>query len=33
MKYLSEFADPELARTLLDDTTATVTRRWAIMEV
>ncbi len=33
MKYLSEFADPDLARKLLDEIAATVTRHWAIMEV
>ncbi len=33
MKYLEEFSDPELARRLLDDIHATVTRPWAIMEV
>ncbi|MEU4213643.1 hydrogenase formation protein HypD [Streptomyces sp. NPDC026206] len=33
MKYLSEFQDPGLARRLLDDIHATVTRPWAMMEV
>lgn len=33
MKYLEEFQDPELARRLLDDIHATVTRPWALMEV
>ncbi|MFD7983499.1 hydrogenase formation protein HypD [Kitasatospora indigofera] len=33
MKYLEEFRDPELARRLLDDIRATVTRPWALMEV
>jgi hydrogenase expression/formation protein HypD len=33
MKYLDEFADPALARRLLDDIAATVTRPWAVMEV
>ncbi|GHC74088.1 hydrogenase formation protein HypD [Streptomyces cinnamoneus] len=33
MKYLSEFQDPQLARRLLDDIHATVTRPWAMMEV
>ncbi len=33
VKYLDEFGDPELARRLLDDIAATVTRPWAIMEV
>ena len=33
MKYLEEFSDPELAKRLLDDIHATVTQRWAIMEV
>lgn len=33
MKYLDEFQDPELARRLLDDIHATVTRPWALMEV
>ncbi|MEO6503463.1 MAG: hydrogenase formation protein HypD [Jatrophihabitantaceae bacterium] len=33
MKYLDEFNDPELAKRLLDDIHATVTRPWAIMEV
>lgn len=33
MKYLDEFNDPVLARRLLDDIRATVTRPWALMEV
>ena len=33
MKYLDEFSDPALARHLIDDIAATVTRPWAIMEV
>jgi hydrogenase expression/formation protein HypD len=33
MKYLDEFHDPDLARALLDEIHATVTRPWAIMEV
>ncbi|MEV7180827.1 hydrogenase formation protein HypD [Kitasatospora sp. NPDC093679] len=33
MKYLEEFQNPELARRLLDDIRATVTRPWALMEV
>ena len=33
MKYIEEFQDPELARRLLDDIHATVTRPWALMEV
>ncbi|MFJ1705634.1 hydrogenase formation protein HypD [Kitasatospora sp. NPDC088346] len=33
MKYLEEFQDPELARRLLADIRATVTRPWALMEV
>lgn len=33
MKYLSEFADPDLAARLLTDIAETVTRPWAIMEV
>ncbi len=33
MKYLDEFGDPELARSLLDDIARRVTRPWAIMEV
>lgn len=33
MKYIDEFQDPELARRLLDDIHATVTRPWALMEV
>jgi hydrogenase expression/formation protein HypD len=33
VKYVDEFNDPELARRLLDDIHATVTRPWAIMEV
>lgn len=33
MKYLSEFRDPALARRLLDEIAATVTRPWAVMEV
>lgn len=33
MKYIDEFQDPVLARKLLDDIHATVTRPWALMEV
>ncbi|MFJ2778693.1 MULTISPECIES: hydrogenase formation protein HypD [unclassified Kitasatospora] len=33
MKYLEEFQNPELARGLLDDIRAAVTRPWALMEV
>ena len=33
VKYIDEFQDPELARRLLDDIHATVTRPWALMEV
>ncbi len=33
MKYLEEFNDPELAKRLVDDIHATVTRPWALMEV
>jgi hydrogenase expression/formation protein HypD len=33
MKYLDEFHDPVLARRILDDIQATVTRPWAMMEV
>ncbi|MEV4925423.1 hydrogenase formation protein HypD [Streptomyces roseoverticillatus] len=33
MKYLEEFQDPALARRLLDEIHATVTRPWALMEV
>ncbi|MFH9352132.1 hydrogenase formation protein HypD [Kitasatospora sp. NPDC017646] len=33
MKYIEEFNDPELARRLLEDIRATVTRPWALMEV
>jgi hydrogenase expression/formation protein HypD len=33
VKYLDEFNDPELAKRLVDDIHATVTRPWAIMEV
>ncbi|HET6635660.1 MAG TPA: hydrogenase formation protein HypD, partial [Streptomyces sp.] len=33
MKFIEEFQDPELARRLLDDIHATVTRPWALMEV
>jgi hydrogenase expression/formation protein HypD len=33
MKYLDEFNDPQLAKRLLDDIHATVTRPWSIMEV
>jgi hydrogenase expression/formation protein HypD len=33
MRYLDEFADPVLARRLLDDIAAAVTRPWAVMEV
>ena len=33
MKYLDEFADPDLARRLFDEIAAKVTQPWAIMEV
>jgi hydrogenase expression/formation protein HypD len=33
MKYLDEYRDPELARSLLDRIAATVTRPWVIMEI
>jgi hydrogenase expression/formation protein HypD len=33
MRYIDEFNDPQLARRLLDDIHATVTRPWAMMEV
>lgn len=33
MKYIDEFHDPDLARRLLDEIRATVTRPWALMEV
>ncbi|UGQ11498.1 hydrogenase formation protein HypD [Yinghuangia sp. ASG 101] len=33
MKYIEEFHDPDLARRLVDDIRATVTRPWALMEV
>jgi hydrogenase expression/formation protein HypD len=33
VKYIDEFNDPALARRLLDDIAATVTRPWALMEV
>ncbi|GAA0932882.1 hydrogenase formation protein HypD [Streptomyces thermoalcalitolerans] len=33
MKYIEEFNNPELARKLLDEIRATVTRPWALMEV
>ncbi|MBF9068805.1 hydrogenase formation protein HypD [Streptacidiphilus fuscans] len=33
MKYLEEFQNPDLARRLLDEIHATVTRPWALMEV
>ncbi len=33
MKYIDEFNDPDLARRLLDEIRATVTRPWALMEV
>ncbi|WP_432157364.1 MULTISPECIES: hydrogenase formation protein HypD [unclassified Streptomyces] len=33
MRYIDEFNDPELARKLLDEIHATVTRPWALMEV
>lgn len=33
MKYVEEFQNPELARRLLDDIRARVTRPWALMEV
>ena len=33
MKYLDEFHDPVLARSLLDEIAATVTRPWSVMEI
>lgn len=33
MKYLTEYRDPKLARTLVDRITRTATRRWTLMEV
>jgi hydrogenase expression/formation protein HypD len=33
MRYIEEFNDPDLARRLLDEIHATVTRPWAMMEV
>jgi hydrogenase expression/formation protein HypD len=33
MKYLSEYRDPELARTLVDRIQETATKRWTLMEV
>jgi hydrogenase expression/formation protein HypD len=33
MKYLSEYRDPEMARTLVDRIQRTATRRWTLMEV
>ncbi|MFF5923808.1 hydrogenase formation protein HypD [Streptomyces flavochromogenes] len=33
MKYIDEFQNPDLARRLLDEISATVTRPWALMEV
>jgi hydrogenase expression/formation protein HypD len=33
VKFVEEFQDPQLARRLLDDIHATVTRPWALMEV
>ena len=33
MKYLSEYRDPKLARTLVQRIRATATRRWTLMEV
>ncbi len=33
MRYIDEFNNPELARRLLDDIHATVTKPWALMEV
>ncbi|MFE7583883.1 hydrogenase formation protein HypD [Streptomyces gardneri] len=33
MKYIDEFQNPDLARRLLDEIRATVTRPWALMEV
>jgi hydrogenase expression/formation protein HypD len=33
VKYVEEFSNPELAKRLLDDIRATVTRPWALMEV
>jgi hydrogenase expression/formation protein HypD len=33
VKYIDEFQDPDLARRLLDEIHATVTRPWALMEV
>ncbi|MEW6413219.1 MAG: hydrogenase formation protein HypD [Candidatus Zixiibacteriota bacterium] len=33
MKYLDEFRDPKIARKLLDEITAAITKPWVIMEV
>ena len=33
MKFLSEYRDPELARSYLTEITKTVTRPWTIMEI
>lgn len=33
MKYLEEFADPDIARRILDEIARTVTRPWTMMEV
>ena len=33
MKYLDEFHDPDLARSLFEEIDAAATRPWAIMEV
>jgi hydrogenase expression/formation protein HypD len=33
VRYVEEFSDPDLARRLLDEIHATVTRPWALMEV
>ena len=33
MKYLDEFNDPELAKSLFDEIDRVTTKKWAIMEV
>ena len=33
MKYLDEFNDPELAKSLFDEIGRVTTKKWAIMEV
>ena len=33
MKFIDEYRDPKLARSLVTEITATVTRPWVLMEI